>query len=107
VIRSLVAHARSAALLAVLLIIAGCGRETLIEDIEYHERILNRYDEPSGATILITRWGTLIRKWRITDELYALLYQVDSNTQVCETGGGIVDCDALRRDRDMRRFINW
>lgn len=101
----------------------GCGRQGLIEDIEYREKILIQYPDPSGATILVTRWGTFTRKWRITDDAFALLYQVDSNTQVCQVTAILqevdaayhasagylnnVDCDALRRDRDMQQYITW
>ena len=97
----------SALLLPVLLIVTCCGREALIENITLEEKMLYRYDESSDATILVTKWGVLVRKWRITEEAHAVLYQVDTNTRVCLETGAVVDCDALRRDRDMRRYITW
>jgi hypothetical protein len=130
VMRAVLAHAMSSvALLAFLLIATGCGRDDLISDIEVREKMLYRYDVSSDATIVVTRWGAFVRKWRVTDDTSTMLYQVDTNTQICQqtsavespTPNGlwkgdvdygraavsVVDCDALRRDRDMRRYITW
>ena len=92
-----------------LLITTGCGRELIVRDIEQHETVINKYREPRGndGTILISRWGSLIRKWRVTDDASALLYQVDTTTQICRAGVQIVPCSNIKLDADMAPYIDW
>jgi hypothetical protein len=99
---------RCLAFCLLITLVVGCGRGLIINSIGQREKIVQRYEEPSGdATILISRWGTIVRKWRVTDDTSGLLYQVDVIARICRSGGQVVPCENVKRDPDMRKFIDW
>lgn len=96
-------------LLLVGILTAACGRGLYIHHIGQYEKVIRTYtehDEPD-VTFLISKWDTVFRKWRITSDTAVILYQVDTRTQICRWGEQIVPCEGLKRDPDMRLYIDW
>ena len=96
-------------LFAIIAFATACGRGMYIHHIGQYEKVVRTYteaDEP-GVTFLISKWDTVFRKWRITDDTAVILYQVDTRTQICRWGAQIVPCQNVKRDPDMRLYIDW
>jgi hypothetical protein len=87
----------------------GCGRGLLIRNIGQQEAILARYEERGShdVTIVISRWGMIVRKWRVTNAAAGVLYQVDTTARICRSGREVVPCENVKRDPDMQRYIDW
>ncbi len=100
---------RVPSILTVGLLALGCGRGLILRQIEQNEKIVRTYSEPDDpdATIVISRWDTIVRKWRVTSNTAAVLYQVDTRTQICRSGSQIVPCENIKRDPDMALYIAW
>jgi hypothetical protein len=95
-------------LLIVLALSAGCSRSLYIQNIRQTDEIVRTYEERGDeATIVISRWGNIYRKWRVTSSAMAVLYQVDVTTQICRAGVDVVPCENVKKDGDMRRYIVW
>ena len=87
----------------------GRGRGLLVRNIGQHEQIVRTYESHSGhdSTIVNSKWGTIVRKWRVTDDTSGVLYQVDTTARVCRSGSDVVPCENVKRDSDMRENIDW
>jgi len=87
----------------------GCGRGLIVRNIGQHEQIVRTYESHSGddSTIVISKWGTIVRKWRVTDDTSGVLYQVDTTARICRSGRDVVPCENVKRDSDMREYIDW
>jgi hypothetical protein len=92
-----------------VLLLAGCGRGLNIHTITYHDTIIRQYDPPDDpdATIVISKSGTFYRKWRVTSEGAWTLYQVDVNARICLAVRLVVPRENVKRDADLRQFIDW
>ncbi len=55
---------------AVVMCTTGCGRGLIVRNIGEHDQIVRTYElhDGEGATIVISKWGTIARKWRVTDD---------------------------------------
>ena len=99
----------------VLLVVAvvtctnGCGRGLIVRNIGQHDQIVRTYELHDGedATIVISKWGTMVRKWRVTDDTAGVLYQVDTTARICRSGRDVVPCENVKRDTDMAGYIDW
>jgi len=87
----------------------GCGRGLIVRNIGQHDQIVRTYESHSGddSTIVISKWGTIVRKWRVTDDTSGVLYQVDTTARICRSGRDVVPCENVKRDSDMREYIDW
>ena len=91
------------------MVVGACGRGLIVRNIGQHDKILRTYDErgADGATIVISQWGAIVRKWRVTEDSAGLLYQVDTTARICRSGREIVACENIKRDSDMQEYIDW
>ncbi len=80
-----------------------------MREIERTDRILKSYDSKGGddATIVISQYGTIIRKWRVTSDNAGCIYQVDTTARICKAGREVVPCENVKRDVDMQQYIDW
>ena len=87
----------------------GCGRGLIVRYIGQHDQIVRTYElrDGEGATIVISKWGTTVRKWRVTDDTAGVPYQVDPIARICRSGVDVVPCENVKRDADMGEYIDW
>ncbi len=91
--------------------LSGCASYVAVrieENLEASGTLIHKYEAPEG-TYYVIRSGPKVRKWRTAGEYgrEELLYEVDVTIQICKMGSVVVDCAAMKRDRDLAPFITW